>query len=472
LIKNFIYKLKKIKNKLLSIINLDLFSLASSPCLDNTWDTRTKNTISYLMLSHDRDIDRRIIQQAKTLNEHGWQGILICFSDSDKDIFEHIDGLPCQRISQKRILQDTSLCRLKVRLNLICEELPASDWLLLLNKVVFKAILGLIYRSRFLNHPLPYDLPFYGAARHYKADLVQAHDLPALATAVRLGQEWKSPVVYDAHEYYPEQKIFSNSQKKIMNKIEQENITKCSAFFSVNEELGMIMAKRYGCSSFYELFNAVDAPVRLTREAKLFHKHFRIPLESPLILYQGGLAINRNLELLVEAMSLIKHPSAVLIFLGNGAYGHQLASIARKKGCDKRVLFKNAVPQSDLLSWTTCADIGLIPYEAVDLNTTYCNPNKMFEYIQAELPILANDLPSLKRFVEKTHFGKIVPMKEPKCLAIALDQILADREFLEKTRLIIAAGKEYFSWRRQSNNYWNIINSLVYIFKDNKIKKI
>ena len=64
-----------------------------------------------------------------------------------------------------------------------------------------------------------------------------------------------------------------------------------------------------------------------------------------------------------------------------------------------RIHFLDPVSQDELLSWTAGADIGIVPYPPIDLNSRLCTPNKLFEFIVAEVPILANDLPELRRFV-------------------------------------------------------------------------
>ena len=50
-------------------------------------------------------------------------------------------------------------------------------------------------------------------------------------------------------------------------------------------------------------------------------------------------------------------------------------------------------------SITPAGELGIIPYQSIDLNSRYCTPNKLFDFIVAGLPILANDLPELRKFV-------------------------------------------------------------------------
>ena len=68
-----------------------------------------------------------------------------------------------------------------------------------------------------------------------------------------------------------------------------------------------------------------------------------------------------------------------------------------------------AVPQAELLEWTAAADIGIIPYQPVDLNTRFCSPNKLFEYIAAGIPSSAMTC----RFSARSSSAKVWGLSTP-----------------------------------------------------------
>lgn len=115
---------------------------------------------------------------------------------------------------------------------------------------------------------------------------------------------------------------------------------------------------------------------------------------------------------------------------------------------DSRVFFLDAVDQSELLEHTASADIGVIPYPPIDLNSRLCTPNKLFEYIVAGLPILANDLPELRRFVHDNGFGEVHALDDPAAIAIAIDRMFASD--LEGYRSRLDQGSNEFAWERQA----------------------
>ena len=86
-----------------------------------------------------------------------------------------------------------------------------------------------------------------------------------------------------------------------------------------------------------------------------------------------------------------------------------------------RVFYHLAVTQDILLEYTCPADAGIIPYLAQDKGAYYCTPNKMFEFMVAGLPILASDMPELKRFISGQGIGLNRKMIDHLDIAAALN---------------------------------------------------
>jgi hypothetical protein len=99
------------------------------------------------------------------------------------------------------------------------------------------------------------------------------------------------------------------------------------------------------------------------------------------------------------------------------------------------------------LGYSASADVGLIPYPAIDVNTTLCTPNKLFEFLVAGVPILANDLPELRRFVLGNKAGVTHPMGSPAEIAAAIDAMR--RSDLAAFRAGAAAAAPRMTWAAQ-----------------------
>lgn len=197
---------------------------------------------------------------------------------------------------------------------------------------------------------------------------------------------------------------------------------------TVNKSIAEEMVKRYGIREPGVVLNAPNAAGMTVPVPRSTHLRdaFSIDGSKRILLFQGSLSLNRNLEPLVEAMAYVRSENVVLVVMGPGqAKREELEGIARQHNLlGSSVFFHDAVPQNELLAYTSGADFGIIPYPAVDINTTLCTPNKLFEFFVAGIPILANDLPELRRFVLGNGAGITHPMTSARDIAEAIDAIL------------------------------------------------
>lgn len=316
-----------------------------------------------------------------------------------------------------------------------------------------------------MSDPLPFTSAFLGAGMQVEADLIQVHDLPALEAGVQLAAEKQVPLVYDAHELYPEQRSFSKCQTRICAEAETRLIKHVDLVFAVNESIGTEMAKRYGIPQPITVLNALDAASEFDPEFKydILREKIGLSQDRKILLYQGGFSPNRNLESLIQAMALVKNPTVDLVMLGFGTFGSTLKRRALKLGVlNKRVFFLDAVPPSELVQHSASADIGIIPYPHVDLNSYYCTPNKLFEFMQAGLPILANDSPELRRFVADTGFGVTKTMDTARDIARAIDETFTSPEYVTWRQALVANRADY-TWTAQSASYVEAIRPLLTI---------
>jgi glycosyltransferase involved in cell wall biosynthesis len=424
------------------------------------------------MLCHDQRLDRRIIAQTDSLIGMGHKVTLLALSfncNREEKILNN--GTQLVRIGLSSIIPENKCyCnyihrqeKLNESLNKAACRIPSGlpmfkkifDYKSRANWLFYRTRLLLSYRNLSLDDPLPFRHAFVSEGRNHSADLVQVHDLPTLEAGADLAGEWNVPLVYDSHELYPEQCSFSAVQQRICAMAESRLIKKASLIFTVNLSIAEEMARRYKIETPITLLNALDPPPAFDPEARydLLRQKLKLSADRRILLFQGGYAPHRNLEAVIKAFSLLHSNNVDLVMLGFGDFGAKLKNSAQQLGLlGKRVHFLPAVPQEELLQHSASADIGIIPYPHVDLNSYYCTPNKLFEFIQARLPILANDSPELRRFVLDEGFGLTRPMKSPKQIASAIDEAFSNNHFaFWKQRLAERCGE--FSWQVQSKIY-------------------
>lgn len=122
------------------------------------------------------------------------------------------------------------------------------------------------------------------------------------------------------------------------------------------------------------------------------------------------------------------------MIVGYGDHVARLKSYAEELGVLKSVKFLGRLSYEELGSLTGQADVGVIPYVPCDFNTTYCSPNKFFEFIASGVPVVANDLPFLRMELERYGCGKTANILESRSFASAIVEVLRNHDLKSNCR--------------------------------------
>lgn len=304
-----------------------------------------------------------------------------------------------------------------------------------------------------------YEYALYRSVRTYPYDVYHAHDLPMLKVGFRLARRWKAKLIYDAHELYPEIVTLSERQRRRLSRLERRYIRRADAVVTVNGFLAEEMARRYAIPVPRVILNAAPLPTEPPDERRLFHECLGLAADRVVVLYQGWLAPHRGLEALIRSGHHVAEAVAIVL-LGFGDYWGELERLIAAEGLEGRVFMVPAVPQAELLRWTGAADVGIIPYQPVDLNTRYCSPNKLFEYIAAGVPIVANALPFLCEVVDKHGVGVTDALSTPESYGRAIDRLATSRELRLACRANARAAAKALNWEVEGGKLLELYREL------------
>lgn len=394
-----------------------------------------------VMLTADRKIDRRILLEAASLDKAGWQ-VTILAMPSDDPITEQ--GLRIFRVNQGFGVGEPR------RENVIWSGYRIARRLLPMNGRIMTGLKHIVWR--YLVDPECYYLAlFRDAALQFPADVYVAHDLPMLPVARFAAEHFGARVIYDSHELYWAQE-FSPYLSDRWSEVEMRHIGAATEVITVNESIAQELRSRYSINNVSVIYNADDVTWPPPQNHRLFHTAFGLNDNARIVLFQGGISANRNLELLVDSVPLWKDQAAHLVFLGDGVLVQRLRSRVKRRRVEHRVHFHPAVAQQELLTHTACADLGLIPYQAVCLNNYYCTPNKLFEYIAAAVPVLASDLPELRRFIVGYRIGLVGDTASAAGLARLVDEALSDHDRLSQFRERALEVRNEVNWASEAKH--------------------
>jgi glycosyltransferase involved in cell wall biosynthesis len=399
-----------------------------------------------VMLTPDRQVDRRILLEADTLEASG-HSVKIIAMPSDSGTSE-VDRRITRIGSEGQVAGTESMALHLYRW--VRKFLP-------MDSAPMRFLKTLVWRYAFDQEAFYLDL-FLPVASQFEAHVFMAHDLPVLPVAHALSRRCNAKLVYDSHELFSEQE-FSNYEKRRWAKIETKYIRDCDAVITVNPSIANELEHRYGIQHVNVIYNAErtsDPPVKQA----LFHEAFGLPAGKKILLFQGGLSAGRNLEVLVEATGLVRNPYLNLVILGDGQLGDSLKNMVKARKLGDRVHFHPAVPQGDLLRYSACADAGIIPYQAICLNNYYCTPNKLFEFIAAGVPILASDLPEIRNLIETHRIGLVGDLSTTEKTAKQIDDFFSNPMRLKQWQDNVLRARQHVCWENESKKLVKIFDQL------------
>jgi glycosyltransferase involved in cell wall biosynthesis len=253
------------------------------------------------------------------------------------------------------------------------------------------------------------------------ADVVHAHDVNTLPTAWLAAKLSGAQMVYDAHEISTSREGYSRV-RKLVGWIERTLMPRVQGTITTTEARAKYFARAYGVARPVVLQN------RPREQQAMRSDRIRAELELdqpwPIILYQGGVQQGRGLERLARVAAEV--PDAYFVFIGGGRLDGSLRRIVEELQLEQRVRFIPTVALAELPSYTASADIGVQPIENTCLNHYTTDSNKLFEYVQAGLPVVASDLPEIRRVVREHDLGVLVPESNSVALAAALRDLVGD----------------------------------------------
>lgn len=291
--------------------------------------------------------------------------------------------------------------------------------------------------------------------------LLVANDLDTLLPAHLAARIKRKPLVYDAHEYFTGTPEVMDRQGvyRVWKTIERWLFPQQKTIITVNDSIARLYREEYN-KSVYVVRNL---PPTLTPKTKLDRKSLGVPDNGRVILLQGtGINAERGGEELLEAMLPaygLQH--TILWIIGSGDILPGLKQIARKLQLGDRVRFFPKMPYEQLMAYASLADIGLSLDKDRSINYRYSLPNKLFDYIMAGVPVLASDLPEVKKIVLDYGVGQVLRDVEPASIAENIREMLGDAGRMEQWRANCTAARKTLCWEAEQTIVRDIYRSFL-----------
>lgn len=289
-----------------------------------------------------------------------------------------------------------------------------------------------------------------------KADLFCCIDLDTIIPVWMAGIMKRRLRVYDAHEYFPQQKeiITRKFIYRTWHWIERKFVPRFPNGYTVGNEIA---------AAFRRLYQVNYTVIRNT------------PLLKPspgvqagadrFILYQGALNEARGLEYLVPAM---KHVNAKLFLYGDGNFQEQTKLCIAINNLGDKVFVKGKLLPSELERITSRAYIGANLVENIGLNQYYSLANKFFDYIHHLVPQVTMDYPEYRTINEQFEVALLLKDLEPVTISIALNRLLSDEALYRRLQENCLLARQQLNWQQEEKKLLDFYNRVFSMHHDRK----
>lgn len=248
------------------------------------------------------------------------------------------------------------------------------------------------------------------ASKYLTPNFVLANDFNGLLAAEKIYDEQKLSFAYDSHELWTERNrpldytTASERQWELM--CEKRAIHKSSFNFTVCKSIAEHMAKIYNVDEPYVVRNTPNAYTLVKDPHFDLKRKLGLSDDIFLCIYIGKITYNRGVEDILNALPLV---TKNIHFVTMGHFDHTFKSIfknmVKANNIESRVHCVDAVPSAQVAQWASSADISIASVRQICLSYLYALPNKVFESLQAHLPIIIPNSPEFERIAEEFSCG-------------------------------------------------------------------
>ena len=291
-----------------------------------------------------------------------------------------------------------------------------------------------------------YNIRLFFFLLFHRANLLLSNDLDTILPNYFISRLKGQKLIFDSHEYYTETPELVNRPRvqRVWKRIEGFTVPKLGKMITVCDSIADLFCEKYGV----EVQVIRNIPPRKALPPKGDKTALGLPTDKHLLILQGsGINIQRGAEELVQAMSLLDN--CFLMIIGGGDVLPILKQMVEELKIADRVRFFPRMPYAQMMSYTQLAELGFCLDKDTNLNYRFSLPNKLFDFIQAGVPIVASHLTEIEKIIRKYDLGLFIENHEPETIAATIREALSDEARRERWKQNLSVAARDLCWENE-----------------------
>jgi len=279
-----------------------------------------------------------------------------------------------------------------------------------------------------------------------RVDILLANDLDTLLANFLVSRIKNTTLIYDSHEYFTGVPEIQNRPfvRKVWQMTEGWIFPKIKHVYTVSQSIAGIYKKQYNIN--VEVVRNVSC--KWNRSENCSRKRLGLPTDRYIVILQGaGINIDRGAEEAVLSMQYLDN--TILLIIGDGDIVENLRQMVSQHRLESKIKFIEKVPHNILMNFSCAADIGITLDKDTNLNYKYSLPNKLFDYIQAGVPVLASKIDEVESIIKSYDIGDIIENHNPEHIALKLKNMFSDPDRMQLWKNNLQKAGEELCWENE-----------------------
>jgi len=281
----------------------------------------------------------------------------------------------------------------------------------------------------------------------HRSRILHTHDMHLIKVGHSVSEETGAYWIHDLHEWVGG---LTNIDPEILEsslRDERGAVNRADHLFTVSDDIADIYRKDYGLETTPSLL--LNVPYRINSEDSRATIRDLLELDEniPLGVYCGQVKETRGVIKFFHILRTIKDLHIALITNNRGSYLEEILKLAEDCGARDRVHVTGYVDVERLPHFLSSASFGFHTMPRYG-NGDVALPNKLFEYLQAGLPVAVSNAKRMKEFVNNHRCGVVFDSEKPVSVTKSVTRLMSENDKMKPSSDL----RKKYSWQKEEEN--------------------